>query len=88
MENTINFTKEESVKKETILKFQEYLSQDKLELNSTDTGISVDYDLTDDELKELVELEYGQTSQDVVQLFTVLCKKLVKIGIDYAKNEI
>jgi hypothetical protein len=34
--------------------------------------------LTDEELLHLVEIEYGQTLQDVLQLFQCICKKYAK----------
>ena len=75
------------MKKETALKLSELLQSKRVTFEPANGGFSVDYDLSDDELRQFVELEYGQTSQDIVQLFTKICTKLVKIAADLAKEK-
>jgi hypothetical protein len=45
----------------------------------------VDHDLTDEEILEIVESEYGPTSQNVEGLFHIIMKKAVKLAIDKSK---
>lgn len=66
------------MKQETLKKLQELVQSQRLEFTDVAEGVAVNHDLTDAELKELVEIEYGTTSQDIVKLFTVICKKLLK----------
>lgn len=60
------------MKAATFLLMKHYIDSGKL------TPGTFSHSLTDEELLRLVELEYGQTLQDVLQLFTVMCKKYVK----------
>lgn len=76
------------MKQQTALKLKELCDAKKIEFSPVPEGISVDYDLTDDELREFVEIEYGQTQQSVVELFTAICKKAVKLAVDHAKTEV
>jgi hypothetical protein len=62
----------------TVKKLKELMDQNRLKFSDTDKGISVEFDLEDEELREIVEIEYGQTSQDVVQLFQCVVKKLIQ----------
>ena len=66
------------MKPETLIKLKSFIDSGRIEF----TEKAINFDLTDKELKDLVELEYGQTSQDVVQLFTVMCKKLVNLALE------
>lgn len=66
------------MKIETLKKLQELVNAKRLEFSDVPEGLAVNHDLSDEELKELVELEYGQVTQSVVDLFTVMCKKLLK----------
>ena len=65
------------MKEETLKKLKELAQSQKISFGTVPEGLSVEYNLTDEELRELVELEYGQTSQSLESLFTTLCKKFV-----------
>ena len=73
------------MKKQTAAKLKELLDNEKIVFSDSGTDIVVNYDLTNEELRELVEIEYGQTQQSVVELFTVLCKKVVKLAYEKTK---
>ena len=66
------------MKKQTLELLLKHITTGRIEFSDVDEGLAVEHDLTDDELRELVELEYGTTSQSVDELFKVLCKKLLK----------
>lgn len=74
------------MKIETAKKLQEL--SDRLKFEIVDEGIDVTYDLTDEEIRELVELEYGQTKQDVVELFKCILKKVIKLSVEKAKEDL
>lgn len=67
------------LKIETATKLQEFSQSDKLKFEIVDTGIDVTYTLTDEEILELVELEYGQTAQDVLELFKCILSKQLNL---------
>jgi hypothetical protein len=73
------------VKIQTLEKLHEFVNDNRIEFTEDPKGLAVKYDLSDEELSELVQIEYGQTSQSVVELFTVMCKKLVKIALEQEK---
>jgi hypothetical protein len=70
------------MKKETLTKLAELVKAERLKFEDVPEGLAVNHDLTDDELKELVQLEYGNVTQDTVALFTVMCKKLAKQALE------
>lgn len=76
------------MKKQTAEKLLELNTAERLKFDFTDAGIELSHDLSDEELKELVELEYGQTQQSVLELFKCIIKEVVKTSIDYAKKEL
>ena len=50
---------------------------------ASEAGLELDHKLTDDEVKELVELEYGKTlTAPVTELFVVIMKKLARSASD------
>jgi N-methylhydantoinase B/oxoprolinase/acetone carboxylase alpha subunit len=68
------------MKSETAAKLKELVQSQRVKFEATEKGIEVDFDLTDEELREFVELEYGQTTQDVVQLFQCILKTAIKLA--------
>lgn len=72
------------MKQETLLKLEQLIKDSRFEFVDITGGLSIQYDLTDEELRELVEMEYGQTQQSAVELFTVMCKKLVTLALGEA----
>lgn len=65
----------------TVKKLKQLMDENKLKFTDTEKGLNVDFALEDEELKEIVELEYGPTNQDVVQLFQCIVKKLVQTAL-------
>ena len=74
------------MKLETIAKLKELCDANKIEFVDTGTDLAVNYTLTDEELLQFVELEYGQTQQSVLQLFQCICKKAVKLAVEHSKD--
>lgn len=74
------------MKIETATKLQEYSQSEKLKFTVVDSGIDVTYTLTDEEIQELVELEYGKTLQSVPELFKCILAKVVKLAVEKAKE--
>lgn len=70
------------MKPETLQLLAQLQSQSRIEFTDTGTDLAINYDLTDNELRELVELEYGKTSQSLEELFKCLCKKAVKLALE------
>lgn len=74
------------MKKETAELLQKYSTSGNLTFAPVSEGIEVKYDLSDAEILELVETEYGKPVQDVNELFTVIIKKVVKLALENAKE--
>ena len=70
------------MKDQTLAKFKELSQNKRILFTDVAEGLQLEHDLTDSELAEIVQIEYGQTEQSVVELFTVLCKKLVKHALE------
>lgn len=68
------------MKPSTAEKLKELVQSQSVTFTASDKGIEVDYTLTDEELREFVELEYGQTSQNVVDLFKCILKEAIKLA--------
>lgn len=74
------------MKTETAQKLKELIENNRIEFEDVPEGLAVNHDLTDAELEQFVQLEYGQITQPVVELFTVICKKAVKLAMEKAKD--
>ena len=70
------------MKPETLTKLKLFIDQNRIELRESSEGLAIDFDLTDEELSQFVELEYGQTKQNVVELFKCIVKKAVKSALE------
>lgn len=76
------------MKSETLSLLKQHLDAGKFEFVPVESGIQFDYELSDDEVKDIVEKEYGANFVGPVEeLFKVIVKKLISIGIEHAKKE-
>lgn len=75
------------MKQETATKLKEYIDNKRIEFSDVEEGFSIDFDLEDSEILELVELEYGKTTQDVMALFQCVLKNAIKLAITATKDE-
>lgn len=73
------------MKKETAELLQKHHGLNKFTFTDVPEGLKIEADLTDSEVAEIVAAEYGTTDQNVNELFNVILKKLVKLGLDNAK---
>lgn len=65
-----------------------YVNQ-KFHFFASEAGLQLDHNLTDDEMKELVELEYGKTlTAPVNELFVVIMKKLARSASDKVRQDV
>lgn len=76
------------MKKETAELIQKYTQSGKITMESVEEGLKIESDLTDDQVLELVQLEYGNSPQNVDALFDVILRKVGKMAIDYAKTQL
>jgi hypothetical protein len=61
---------------------------DRFKFDTSPEGLNFEHDLSDDEIKEIVESEYGTTlTGSVEELFIAIIKKLIKQGMEHAKKE-
>lgn len=74
------------MKKETAELLQKYTTSGNMTFAPVDEGIEVKYNLSDAEILELVEAEYGNPVQDVNELFTVIIKNVVKMALENVKE--
>jgi hypothetical protein len=75
------------MKSETAHLLKKHFEAGKFTFAPIDTSVQVDYDLSDAEVKEIVETEYGTAlSGPVEDLFKVIVKKLLSLGIEHAKK--
>ena len=70
------------MKQETLLKLQELTQNSRLQFEDVAEGLAVNHDLSDSEMLELVQIEYGTITQPVEELFAVICKKLVRQALE------
>lgn len=75
------------MKKETAELLRNYLHLGQIRFGPAESGIEIDYTLTDEELLTLVETEYGKTQQDVQKLFQCILRTAIKAASDLAKAE-
>lgn len=76
------------MKLETANLLKAHLENKKFEITPAEGGISFEYDLTDDDILEIVEAEYGTSiTQPVPDLFKVIVKDLLKTAVEFAKKE-
>lgn len=74
------------MKQSTAELLKKHLDKGSFEFVPSDSGIEFTYELTDDEVKEIVESEYGTSlTAPVDELFKAVIKKLIKAGVDHAK---
>lgn len=76
------------MKKETAELLQKYTQSGKITLEQVPEGLKIESDLTDDQVAEIVKLEYGNSEQDVNALFDVILRKIGKMAIEYAKSQV
>lgn len=69
------------MKTETLEKFAELAKAGKIEFSDTGTDIAVNYNLSHSEMEELLQIEYGTIVSSHEELFTLLCKKIVKAAL-------
>lgn len=66
---------------------KKHLDDNRFTIAPSSEGLKFDYELSDEEVAEIVEAEYGATlSAPVEDLFKVIIKKLVKMGFENATN--
>lgn len=76
------------MKKATADLFKQYLEDKKFAIEPTELGLEFRHDLTDDEIRTIVETEYSKSlTQSVDDLFLVIIKDLIKTGLEYAKAD-
>lgn len=71
-----------NMKKETLLKLKKLVKDERLEFVEDSEGLAINYTMSDEELRELVETEYGPTYQPIEELFKVMIKKLLKNALE------
>lgn len=77
------------MKIETANLLKQHLEDKKFEIKPTDKGLEFNYELSDGEVLEIVEAEYGKSIvQPVPDLFKIIVKDLLKLGIEYAKKDV
>jgi hypothetical protein len=78
------------VKKETATKFLSLTENGRsFNIEETDEGLAVSWDFSEDEEKELVELEYPGTAPELIkERFYDLVKEIIHASIEHAKNTI
>jgi hypothetical protein len=75
------------MKPETATLLKKHLENNKFEFTNTEEGLAFNYELTDDEVLEIVNAEYGPNLVgDVEELFKSIVKKLVKLGAEHGKK--
>ncbi len=64
------------------------LKEQRFEVEMKDKNLEFSHDFTDEEIGAIVEAEYSSTiTQPVDELFKVIIKDMLKMGVDYAKKE-
>jgi hypothetical protein len=77
------------MKPETANLLKSHLDQHRFKFVDSELGLELEHDFSDDEKKELVELEYGpKLVAPVDELFVAIMKKLIKLAVNKAKEEI
>jgi hypothetical protein len=78
------------MKKETATKFLSLTENGRsFNIEETDEGLAVSWDFSEDEEKELVELEYPGTAPELIkERFYDLVKEIIHASIEHAKNTI
>lgn len=76
------------MKYETAQLLKAYLQEQRFSITPKDGNIEFDHDFTDEEIQAVVEAEYSETiTQPVDELFKVIIRDLLKMGIDFAKKD-
>jgi hypothetical protein len=74
------------MKPETLALLKKHQDDKDFSAEFIDGKLHFNYTLTDEELKNIVEAEYGTSvTQSYADLFEAIVKKLIKMGIEYAK---
>lgn len=75
------------MKQTTAELLKKHLDKGSFEFVPSDSGIEFTYELTDGEVQEIVESEYGTSlTAPVDELFKAVIKKVINIGIEHAKK--
>lgn len=76
------------MKTQTALIIQSYKDANQLKFEHTEKGIELEHNLSDEQMRQLVEAEYGSSLTSTVdELFKVIMKNLVKSALEKAKSE-
>ena len=76
------------MKQQTADLIKKHFDNNRFEFAPVDSGLSFNHDLSDDEIIELVQSEYGTSlTQSTDELFKVILKKLMNMGIEHAKKD-
>lgn len=76
------------MKSQTAELFKKHLTDHRFEIEGKEKSLEFKHDFTDAEIQELVEAEYGTSiTQSVPELFRVIVKELLKMGIEFAKKD-
>ena len=76
------------MKFETAQLLKAYLQEQRFSITPKDGNIEFDHDFTDEEIQAVVEAEYSETiTQPVDELFKVIIRDLLKMGIEFAKKD-
>lgn len=74
------------MKPETLELLKAHQDKDNFTVEFKESDLHFLYTLTDSEVREIVEAEYGPSiTQSQDELFRVIIKKLLQMGIEYAK---
>lgn len=71
------------MKQQTADKLRSFLPR--FQFDFTEKGLEINHDLTDSEILDIVEQEYGTNPQNVDSLFHIIMKKAVKLAVENAK---
>ena len=76
------------MKFETTQLLKAYLQEQRFSITPKDGNIEFNHDFTDEEIQSVVEAEYSETiTQPVDELFKVIIRDLLKMGIEFAKKD-
>jgi hypothetical protein len=76
------------MKLETAELFKKHMTAERFEIEGKEKSLEFNHNFSDAEIQELVEAEYGTSiTQSVPDLFRVIVKELLKMGIEFAKKD-
>lgn len=77
------------MKPETAALLKKFHNSKRLQFLSTERGLELDHDLSDEEKLELVQNEYGNSlTGSVDDLFVVIIKKIVRMASDKVRQDV